>query len=84
MKKKKIRFKGKLRSYMCWPLYLTIVLVCADIFAIMHDKELGFGMSGFTVFYFVLVVFLYSRSKSIVAAELLNFATRYSSVQKKL
>ncbi len=82
--KKRIKFKGKLRSYMCWPLYLTIVLVCTDIFAFMHDKNLGLALGGFTFCYFLMVVFLYVRSKTVVASELLNFATRYSSVQKKL
>ena len=41
-------------------------------------------MVGFTVFYFALVLFLYVRSKSVVANELISFATQYSSVQKRL
>lgn len=82
--KKKIKFKGRLKSYMCWPLYLTFVWICADGIALRYDRRLGYGMVGFTVFYFALVLFLYVRSKSVVANELISFATQYSSVQKRL
>ena len=74
--KKKIKFKGRLKSYMCWPLYLTLVLACADGIAMRYDRRLGYGMAGFTVFYFVLVLLLYVRSKSVVANELISFATQ--------
>ena len=82
--KKKIKFKGRLKSYMCWPLYLTFVWICADGIALRYDRRLGYGMVGFTVFYFALVLLLYVRSKSVVANELISFATQYSSVQKRL
>ena len=70
--KKKIKFKGRLKSYMCWPLYLTFVWICADGIALRYDRRLGYGMVGFTVFYFALVLFLYVRSKSVVANELIS------------
>ena len=82
--KKKIKFKGRLKSYMCWPLYLTFVWICADGIALRYDRRLGYGMVGFTVFYFALELLLYVRSKSVVANELISFATQYSSVQKRL
>ena len=82
--KKKIKFKGRLKSYMCWPIYLTFVWICADGIALRYDRRLGYGMVGFTVFYFAFVLLLYVRSKSVVANELISFATQYSSVQKRL
>ena len=47
-------------------------------------EGLAYGMVGFTVFYFAFVLLLYVRSKSVVANELISFATQYSSVQKRL
>ena len=82
--KKKIKFKGRLKSYMCWPLYLTVVWICADSIAFKYDHKLGSGLAIFTVLYFVLVLLLYVRSKAVVANELISFATQYSSVQKRL
>ena len=84
MKKKKIKFKGRLRNYMCGPLYFTIVWVCADATAFTYDKKLGTCLTGFTVVYLALVLCLYFKCKNIVAGELINFATKYSIVQKKL
>lgn len=82
--KKKMKFKGKLRSYMLWPLYLTIVWICIDIPLCIYDTKCGIILSAFTVTYFCLVLWLYLRSRSIVSSEVINFATQYSSVQKKL
>lgn len=80
----KIKFKGRLRSYMCWPLYLTIVWICVDVLAFQYDKKIGVGLAVFTFFYFALVLLLYKRSKTVVSNELISFATQYSSVQKRL
>lgn len=82
--KKRIKFKGKLRSYMCWPLYFTIILICADTAAFYYDKRVGSGLAVFTVIYFVAEMFFYVRSKYVVANELMSFAAQYSSVQKRL
>ena len=80
----KIKFKGKLKSYMSWPLYLIIVWVCLDIPMILYDKKIGYSFVAFTIIYSILVTGLYRRSKGIITQEIVNFATRYSSVQKKL
>lgn len=47
---------------MCWPLYLTFVWICADGIALRYDRRLGYGMVGFTVFYFALVLFCMSEA----------------------
>ena len=35
--KSKVRFKGKLRSYLCWPLWLTIPMTLADVGLYFYD-----------------------------------------------
>ena len=82
--KSKVKFKGKLRSYMSWPLYLTIVWVCFDIPACIYDYKFGIPMVGFTAIYFALVLLLYSRSRVVLTNEIVNFATQFGTVQKKL
>ena len=81
---KRIKFRGKLKSYMLWPLYLTIVWLCIDIPLIMYDTKSGLILSAFTVLYLILVMLLFWRSRTVIANEVINFATQYSSVQKKL
>lgn len=81
---KRIKFRGKLKSYMLWPLYLTIVWLCIDIPLIVYDTKSGLILSAFTVLYLILVMLLFWRSRTVIANEVINFATQYSSVQKKL
>lgn len=38
----------------------------------------------FTVIYFIVVVFAYNFNKPVLVSELINFATQYGTVQKKL
>ena len=64
--KSKTKYKGKLRSYMWWPLYLIIILICVDIPVCIYEQKAGFIMLGFTAFYSVLVIVLYNNSKSYI------------------
>ena len=38
---RKIKFKGKLKSYMKWPIYMAVIMVCLDIPACMYDSKSG-------------------------------------------
>ncbi|MEE1007802.1 MAG: DHH family phosphoesterase [Agathobacter sp.] len=82
--KNSVKFKGKLRSYMCWPLYLSVVWICLDIIICKYDTTAGAILIGFTILYMFLVAFLYTRSKSVLMNEIVNFATQYATVQKQL
>ena len=52
--KSKVRFKGKLRSYLCWPLWLTIPMTLADVGLYFYDVTAGFLLTVFIAIYFVL------------------------------
>lgn len=82
--KSKIRFKGKLRSYLCWPLLLTIPLILADIGLYFYDVATGIVLSGFIVIYFTVEISLYYYNKPHLTNEIINFATQYATVQKRL
>ena len=81
---RKIKFKGKLKSYMKWPIYMAVIMVCLDIPACMYDSKSGGMLVAFTLVYSLLTALFYVRSKQVVVREMVNFGTRYSSVQKKL
>lgn len=83
-KTNKIRFKGRLRSYLCWPLYLTVILVLLNIPIYLYDTKCGYIISGFTVVYFVVELVLYANNRPYLATEIVNFATQYATVQRKL
>ena len=45
--KSKVRFRGKLRSYLCWPLWLTIPMTIADVGLYFYDVTAGFLLTVF-------------------------------------
>ena len=79
--KSKIKLKGRLRSYMYWPLLLTILLAIMNVPIYFLNVKLGAVFSGFVVLYFVIVLIAYMRNKPALLNELINFATQYGTVQ---
>lgn len=79
-----IKFKGRLRRYLCAPLYLIGFLVLLNVPFYFLDKNAGYCITLFTGVYTVTVTVLYHFNKPHLANELVNFATQYGSVQKKL
>lgn len=82
--KSKIKLKGQLRSYMYWPLILTILLAVINIPAYFLNIKLGLLFSAFVVLYFLFVLGAYFYNKPVILNELINFATQYGTVQKRL
>lgn len=82
--KKSIKFKGRLRNYMYGPMLLTILLVFMNIPMYLYQVESGLMATAFTVIYFLAVTASFHRNKPYFMNELINFATQYGTVQKKL
>lgn len=84
MNKNNIKLKGKLRTYLYWPLMLTILLVALNVLIYTRDALSGFVFSGFVIIYFLVMLLSYIRNKPLLVNELINFATQYGTVQKQL
>lgn len=82
--KSKIKLKGRLKNYMYWPLFLTILLVILNIAAYIMNVKTGALFSGFVLLYFIIVLVAYLYHKPAILNEMINFATQYGTVQKKL
>lgn len=82
--KPKIKLRGRLRTYMIWPMLLTVLLILFNVPAYMTDRKLGYLFTGFTVLYFLIVLLSYLHNKPYILNELISFATHYGTVQKRL
>ncbi len=82
--KSKIRFRGKLKHYLCRPIFLTVLLVLADVGLFYYDMRSGILLTAFTVIYFVIQLAGYHYLRPHLANEIVNFATQYATVQKRL
>ncbi len=82
--KSSIKIKGKLRKYMYMPLMLTVLLVMFNGAIYIKDIGVGAMFSGFIVFYEIVLLVFYRKYRPKLVQELVNFATQYGTVQKKL
>ena len=82
--KDKIKLKGKLKSYMRWPMFMTILLIVMNIVLYCVNLKAGAFATGFTAVYVVAAVILYFQNRPTILNELISFATQYGQVQKNL
>ena len=75
--KKRIRLKGRIRTYIQFTLYLGLLLLAIDAAVFMLDFRAGLLTFGFTIFYFAITLTLYFYNKPIIMNELISFATEY-------
>ena len=80
----KIKFKGKLGVFFNWPIIITAVLVVLNLGVYAYDTKSGAFVSIFIILYAVSTGIVYSINTPYIAKEVVNFATQYSTVQKKL
>ena len=82
--KNKMQLKGKLKMYMQWPLIMFVLLVAMNIWIYAVDRRAGITMSVFIVIYICIAAFLYFYNRSMVLADLVQFASQYRGVQNVL
>lgn len=84
MSKRKIKINGTLGIYLYWPVFLSVLLLImlGVIFAV--DAGAGIAASVFVGIYcvFVLIVYLVQRPRLI--SGLVNFASEYNKLQRRL
>ena len=84
MKKKKIQYSGKLKSYMRWPVIMVLLLLLMTIMVFLVDKKAGFVIAAFAVVYVILVLAIWFHYKPNILNEMISFATQYGQIQKTI
>ena len=82
--KKRIRLKGRIKTYIQFSIYLGVLLCVVDAAICMLDYRAGLLLGVFTVFYFVVTLAMYFYNKPVIMNELISFATEYGQIQRKL
>ncbi len=81
---KKMRLNSSLRSYLLWPIYLTVLLLSMNLVIYVIDKQAGYVMSGFVAVYFLLSLVIFYYKWHNIATELVRYAMDFAQVQKRL
>ena len=82
--KSKMKLSGQLRSYLRWPLILSILMLVMNIGMYFVDVMAGMWFTRFFAVYVIAAAVLYYRQRPQVITELITFATEYGQVQKHL
>ena len=76
--------KGRIKHYLRGPLYMIIVMVLATVGLFFYDRRLGFVFTGVTVLYSLYVIIFHRINRSKLDNELIEFATSYGTVQRRI
>ena len=79
-----IKLSGYLKTYLRWPILLSVLLMVMNISVYFVDLKAGAIVSAFILVYMAILVFLYLHGRSQILKELISFATQYGQVQKSL
>ena len=82
--KKRIKLKGRIKTYLIFSIYLGVLLFVVNAFLFLLDYRAALLLARFTVFYFIVTLALYFYNKPILMNELISFATQYGQIQKRL
>lgn len=79
-----IKYRGKLKNYLRFPLFMSIIFIIGCIAASFLDNKLAFIMSGFAAAYFVVTFIFYKIHKNAFQKTIVDYAVHYGTVQKEL
>lgn len=82
--KEKIKVKGQLGLYLQWPLILSVLLVVMSMIIGAISLPAGLAMSGFTLLYIAIALWLYLYKRRRILAGMVEFSADYAWIQKQL
>lgn len=82
--KKRIKLKGRIRSFLRFNIYLGFLLAFVNVAIYLIDYRAGIILNFFMLFYFAIALSLYFYNKPIIMSEMISFATEYGQIQRKL
>lgn len=80
-RKEHIKFKGALRTYMQWPVWLTLLLLCMTLSIYVVDRQAAGIMLVYTIVYVMIVTILFIFKRPFIMGELVRFAADHGQLQ---
>lgn len=81
---RRLKLNNALKSYLLWPILLTVLLLGMNLNIYVIDRKAGVVMAVFVLIYFLIAVSIYFFKRHKIAAELVRYAMDYGQVQKRL
>ena len=79
-----VKLKGQLKLYLRWPAITAVLLAVLNLWIYFVDRKAGFALTVFILVYIVVVCILHFYNKSLILADMVEFAAQYGGVQNTL
>ena len=79
-----VKIQGQLRFYLQWPVILSVFLMAANLVVGAVSPKAGIVMSGFTLIYILIALWLMLYRRKRLLGGLVEFSAEYASIQKQL
>ncbi|MBS7240130.1 MAG: DHH family phosphoesterase [Acetatifactor sp.] len=79
-----VKLRGRIKTYVQVCLYLGALLLAVNVAMYFIDLRAAVLLTGFTVIYLGIILFLYFYNKPGIMNELISFAAEYGQIQKRL
>ena len=80
----KIKLKGNLKTYLRWPVMLTLLFTAADIHIFFVNHKAGMLGAFYTLLYFGIALMIWASGRRKLQRDLIQFAQSYGQLQMKL
>lgn len=80
----KIKIRGQLKTYLAWPLLLSLFLICGNVAVALVSPWGAAVMFPFTVCYIAVAVWIYLYRRKRMLGGLVEFSADYAWIQKQL
>ncbi len=78
------KVKGQIKSYLAWPLLLSIIVIAGNIAIVFSNPVSAVILLPFSMSYVLIAGGLYYYRKRLLTKGLIEFAIEYAQIQKKL
>ncbi len=75
--KENMKIRGQLRTYLQWPIILSVFLLAANLAVGIVSPAAGLVMSGFTVIYVLVALWLFIYRRKRLMGGLVEFSAEY-------
>ena len=79
-----IKLTGNLKTYLRWPVMLSLLWAVATIHIYVVDRKAGYCVAGYTLAYFVVAMMLRLSGRKKLQQDLIRFAQSYGRLQMKM
>ncbi len=82
--KNKIKLHGALKRYMCWPVYLAILLIGVTAAVLFIDVKAGAVAAAGTAVYILIAVLAFRKYSPAIINDLVGFSQQYEDPENRM